>query len=115
MALVAAASLLVAPAASAVERKGSCSGKTNWRLVLRKGNPGDLIVVFRAWGGASGQKWNVFMENRGTGFFAGSRISGDGGTFRVRRVTRDLAGTDKILVTANNTVTGETCGARASI
>ena len=107
--------LMPSPASAAVERNGSCSGPTNWRLVLRKGDPGELIVLFRAWGGPSGDKWNIFMENKGNGFYSTSRTSGDNGAFRVRRATKDLAGTDKILVTANNTRTGETCGARANL
>jgi hypothetical protein len=108
---------LLAPvsASAAVERSGSCSGPTHWRLVLRKGDPGELIVIFKAWGGPSGDKWNIFMENKGNGFYSTSRTSGDGGAFRVRRSTKDLSGTDKILVTANNTRSGETCGARANI
>lgn len=99
----------------AVQRSGACTGPTDWKLVLRHGDPGQLVVVFTASGGATDQKWNVFMENKGNGIFSDSRTSGDDGFFRVKKVTRDLQGIDKILVGANNAVTGETCTARASL
>lgn len=104
-----------APQPAAVQRTGSCSGPTNWRLVLRRGDPGQLVVTFTASGGASDQKWNVFIEDKGTGIYAGSRTSGDNGYFRVRKVTKDLPGVDKFTVGANNAATGETCTAHASI
>lgn len=102
------------PRPLSVQRSGSCSGPTHWKLILRKGDPGKLIVAFSAWGGKANQKWFIFMEDNTNGFFSTTRTSGTGGKFHVRKVTKDLAGTDKIVVAAN-TAKGQTCQARASI
>lgn len=99
----------------AVLRKGTCSGPTHWKLNLRFRKTGGLVVVFTAWGGASGQTWNVFIEDKGKLVFSGSRTSGDDGYFRVRNVSKNRPGVDRVVVTANNVSTGETCTARASI
>jgi hypothetical protein len=97
-----------------VSKRGGCSGPSGWKLVLHKGS-GTVNVTFSVHGGASGQKWNVFMEDNGKNFYNTSRVSGSGGTFTVKRGTNDRAGTDKILVGGNNAVTGEACVGRASI
>lgn len=102
----------------AVKKNGSCSGPTNWTLVLRQGDPGKLIVIFSAQGGPSGQRWTIFISDTASGttyqVYAGNRTSGTGGSFRVRKVTKNRAGTDHISVGAS-AAKGEICNARASI
>jgi hypothetical protein len=52
------------------------------------------------------------MDHNGRGFFAGSRISREGGIVVVRRRTGDAPGADTIRATAHDTITGETCAGR---
>ena len=100
--------------AAAVVRGGACSGPSHWRL--RVVPDGDLLRVRLAVrGGRAGQRWNIFMDHNGTGFFAGHRISGENGAWAVRRRVPNLAGTDTIRFGAHNVATGETCRGRASV
>ena len=97
----------------ATVQRARCSGPSRWRLaVVRDG--GALRVRLAVRGGRAGQRWNVFMDHNGTGFFAGYRISGSDGFWVVRRRVANLAGTDIIRFGAHNVVTGETCRGRAS-
>jgi hypothetical protein len=100
--------------AAAVVREGACTGPSHWRLrVLPDGDV--LRVRLAVRGGRAGQRWNIFMDHNGTGFFAGYRISGEDGAWVVRRRVRNLAGTDRIRFGAHNVATGETCSGRASL
>jgi hypothetical protein len=107
-----------APSSSAVEarviRRGECSGPSVWALGIRKLDLGRLRVRFALRGGAQEQKWNVFMDHNGRGFFAGSRISGTDGLVVVVRRVRNRPGPDTIRVAAHNVRTGEVCRARAT-
>ena len=95
-------------------RHGACSVLSHWTLrVVRDG--GILRVRLAVRDGAAGQRWNIFLDHNGTGFFAGYRISDAGGFWVVRRRVRNLAGTDTIRFGAHNVVTGETCRGRASL
>ena len=106
--------LATARPAAAVVREGACTGPSHWRLrVLPDGDVLSVRLAVR--GGRAGQRWNIFMDHNGTGFFAGYRISGDGGAWVVRRRVPNLAGTDTIRFGAHNVVTGETCSGRASL
>ena len=96
-------------------RRGDCSGPSEWKLVVRKEDAGTLRVKLEVEGGRSGQKWHVFLSDNGTGFFAGSRISGSNGYFEVSRRTANRAGSDTIRAGASNTVTGETCNGKATL
>jgi hypothetical protein len=98
-----------------VVRRGDCSGPSVWRLEVRKGDAGRLRVRLEVEGGRSGQKWHAFLSDNGLGFFAGSRISGSDGHFRVERRTRNQAGSDAIRAGANNITTGESCNGRATL
>lgn len=100
--------------ATAVVRQGACSGPSHWRLRV---SPDDDVLRVRlaVRGGRAGQRWNIFMDHNGTGFFAGHRISGENGAWVVRRRVPDLAGTDTIRFGAHNVATGETCSGRASV
>lgn len=109
--LILVAVVVGAAPADAVVREGSCTGPSHWRLrVVPVG--GELRVRLAVRGGQAGQRWNAFMDHNGTGFFAGSRISGVDGAWVVRKRVRNLAGTDVIRFGAHNVVTGETCSGR---
>ena len=100
--------------AAAVVREGACTGPSHWRLrVLPDGDV--LRVRLAVRGGRAGQRWNIFMDHNGTGFFAGYRISGEDGAWVVRKRVPNLAGTDTIRFGAHNVATGETCSGRASL
>lgn len=103
----------VAAVEVATVRQGACSGPSGWRLsVVRDGS--SLRVRLAVRGGKAGQRWNIFMDHNGNGFFAGSRVSGADGVWVVRRRVRNLRGTDTISFGAHNVVNGETCTGRAS-
>lgn len=97
----------------ATVRQGACSGLSGWRLsVARDG--GSLSVRLAVRGGRAGQRWNVFMDHNGNGFFAGHRISRSRGFWEVRRRVANRPGIDTIRFGAHNVATGETCRGRAS-
>lgn len=103
-----------ASAETAAVRRGACSGPSRWRLAVAP-DAGILRVRLSVRGGRADQRWNVFMDHDGTGFFAGSRISGIDGLWIVRRRVANLAGVDTIRFGANNVRTGETCRGRVSV
>lgn len=107
---------MAAPAAAlevATVRRARCSGPSGWRLaVVRDG--GSLRVSLAVRGGRAGQRWNIFIDHNGRGFFAGYRISKSGGSWVVRRRVSNLPGVDTIGFGAHNVSTGETCRGRAS-
>ena len=110
--------MAAAPAALAkggVSTRGVCSGPSTWKLDLRPQNGGVLRVTLEVEGGARNQTWSVSMSDNGTAFFDGNRVSGIGGAFRATGSTADQAGTDAVIATAVNQVTGEACAAAASI
>ena len=98
----------------AAVRRGACSGPSRWRLVVAP-DAGILRVRLSVRGGRADQRWNIFMDHNGTGFFAGSRISGADGLWIVRRRVANLAGLDTIRFGAYNVPTGETCRGRVSV
>jgi hypothetical protein len=97
-----------------VVRRGECSGPSAWAPGIRRLELGRLRVRFALRGGAEQQKWNVFMDHNGRGFFAGSRLSGTDGLVVVIRRVRNRPGPDTIRVAAHNVRTGEVCRARAT-
>ena len=78
-------------------------------------SPGVLWVRLSIKGGRPGQRWNVFMDQNGTGFFAGSRISREHGLVIVTRRTDDQAGLDHVRVAAHNIATMEICRGRVVV
>ena len=92
MCVLAVVSLVVlAHPADAVDgraiRHGACSVQSHWTLrVVRDG--GIVRVRLAVRDGGAGQRWNIFMDHNGTGFFAGYRISDPTGFWVVRRRVR---------------------------
>jgi hypothetical protein len=98
-----------------VIRRGSCSGSSDWKLKLSP-EDGRIEVEFEVDSNKVGQTWHVRLEDNGAKFFGGSRVTqGSSGSFTVRKVTADLAGTDHIKGRATNAATGETCVGTAAI
>lgn len=101
--------------AASVKVHGKCTGPSRWVLAIQPSIGKPLQVKYTVTGSAAGQTWKVFMSDRGAMVYAGTPTTNSKGTFTVTARVKDLLGLDKIAVAANNTATGETCGARASI
>lgn len=100
---------------NSVVRHGTCTGRSQWKLAVHKVEGGNLHVRLDVEDGRAGQKWHVFLSDNGTGFYAGSRISGSGGRFHVSERTANARRTDRIRAAANNVTTGEICAGRAAL
>jgi hypothetical protein len=97
-------------------RRGACDpGPSHWKLRVFPGDAGMLIVRFALEGGDPGHTWNLFLDRNGTGFFAGSRVSGELGFVRVSRRTPDAPGTDIIRAAGHDVTTGEICRGRVRL
>jgi hypothetical protein len=42
-----------------VERRGTCSGRSDWKLEIRREDGGKLRVRYEIEGGRAGQEWHV--------------------------------------------------------
>lgn len=121
MALAAALALTVAGAVPAlakdgdVIRRGACSGASDWKLKLSPEN-GKIEVEYEVDSNVVGQTWRVRLFQNGERIFAGLRTTkAPSGSFTVRVVANDTAGTDHFRGRAVNTTNGEVCGGSASI
>jgi hypothetical protein len=97
-----------------VIRTGSCSGSADWKLKVGR-EDGGLEVEFQVDSNRVGQEWRVRL--RDDGILRASVIrttKAPSGSFTVRRVIPNLAGTDDIVARARNLATGELCVARIS-
>ena len=106
---------LVAPAAIAsagqndVIREGSCSDSSDWKLKVSP-EDGDLEVEFEVDQNVSGDRWRVRIRHDGDLAFRGTRITrGASGSFEVRIVENDTAGSDAFRARARNLSTDEVC------
>lgn len=98
-----------------VIRRGSCSARSDWRLKLSPEN-GRIEVEFEVDPNVNGQTWHVRIRQNGSRIFSGDRVTkAPSGSFEVRTLARDTAGTDSFGARAVNAATGETCLGRASI
>jgi hypothetical protein len=97
-----------------VIRRGSCSGSTDWKLKLSP-QDGRIEVEYEVDSNVNGQRWQVRIRKNGTRVFAGSRVTGPpSGSFEIRVVSSNPAGTDRFRARAVNPSTGEVCVGTAS-
>lgn len=97
-----------------VIQRGACSGSTDWKLKLSP-EDGQIEVEYEVDSNVSGQTWQVLIQKNGAGIFSGSRVTGPpSGSFEVRVVTSNPAGTDRFRARAVNSATGEICVGTAS-
>jgi hypothetical protein len=92
-----------------VIKRGSCSGKSDWKL---KASPQDgrIEVEGEVDSNVNGQTWRWRILHNGEVSARGSKAtSGPSGSFSVRRLVVNAAGTDSIGWRARNPETGETC------
>lgn len=120
VAMVAALALTLAgtTAASAkpgdVVKTGSCSGSSDWKLKLSPEN-GKIEVEYEVDSNHAGQTWHVRITKNGNQIFQGARrTAGASGSFTVRKVTSNPAGSDAFRARATNAATGESCVGAAS-
>ena len=98
-----------------VIREGSCSAGSDWKLKLSP-EDGRLEVEFEVDQNVVGDTWRVRIFQNGERIFGGTReTTAPSGSFEVRRVAPNTAGTDSFRARAVNLGTGEVCVGRASI
>jgi hypothetical protein len=118
-AVLVVSALALAPAAGAkagdVIRTGACSGSSDWKLKLSPEDNG-IQLEFEVDSNRVGQTWRVRIRENGGLIFSGTRVTkAPSGSFTVRRLADDTAGTDAFRAAATNVATGETCVGRAAI
>ena len=111
-ALIVASVPLAAPALANdgdVIRRGACTGSTDWKL---KASPENrrIEVEGEVDSNRSGQTWTWKIIQNGSLAAQGTGVTGGrSGSFDVRRVVSDSAGSDAFVFRARNGATGETC------
>lgn len=97
-----------------VIKRGSCSGSADWKLKLSP-EDGRIEVEYEVDSNVNGQTWKVKLFKDGDRIFRGTRTTkAPSGSFEVRVVTSDTAGTNAIRGKAVNAATGEACRGNAS-
>lgn len=92
-----------------VIRRGECTARSDWKLKLSPEN-GRIEVEFEVDQNRNGQRWNIKMKRNGKVFWRGARrTQSPSGSFEVRRLARNGAGAERIVVRARNPRTGEVC------
>jgi hypothetical protein len=95
-------------------RTGACSGASDWKLKLSPEN-GRIEVEFEVDTPRAGDVWTVRLRHDGTLFFTGERTTNTAsGSFEVRRVRNNTAGSDDFVGRAVNQRTGEVCRGTAT-
>ncbi|HEX4977286.1 MAG TPA: hypothetical protein VFV40_05405 [Nocardioides sp.] len=92
-----------------VIRRGSCTGATDWKL---KASPEDgrIEVEGEVDSNRNGQTWRWRIVHNGSLSARGSATTKPpSGSFEVRRLLVDAAGTDTIVFRARNPLTDEVC------
>ena len=97
-----------------VIRQGSCSGRSDWKLKLSP-EDGRIEVEFEVDQNVVGDRWRVTIRHDGAVAFRTTRITrGTSGSFEVRTVEPNHAGSDAFRARARNLSTGEVCVGGAS-
>ena len=91
------------------ERRGSCSGSTDWKVKVGP-EDGRLEVEGEIDSNRRGQTWRWRLYHNGALSAHGLRTtSGSSGSYKVRRTSVDLRGTDRFTLRARNTRNNELC------
>ena len=105
-----------AAAAKAGDRvfTGACSGASTWTLKLSNEN-GRIETELEVDQNRVGRLWTVAITDNGATIFRGQRTTtAPSGSFTVRRITANRAGTDRFIAVARAARTGEVCRARGT-
>ena len=102
---------------TAVGTSGSCSATSTWKLKAKPDlDLGTIQIEFAVDSNKPGQVWTVrLVDNTPTAFFGHRTTLAPSGSFTVRRITADQAGTDIIKARATNPATGEVCSGRVRL
>jgi hypothetical protein len=93
---------------------GACTGASTWKLKLGNEN-GRISTELEIDLNRVGRVWTVAITDNGTTIFRGVRTTtAPSGSFTVRRVTANRAGTDRFIAVARAAGTGEVCRARGT-
>ena len=96
-----------------VIRRGNCTGATDWKLKLSE-EDGRIEVEFEVDQNRNGVSWNVRLFQNGSQIARATRVTRrPSGSFELRRVAPNTAGTDSFRARAT-TASGEVCTGRAS-
>jgi hypothetical protein len=111
-------SLGVGSAATAKEgdviKTGPCSSGSDWKLKLSP-EDGRIEVEFEVDQNVVGDTWRVRIRQNGERIFRATKVTrAPSGSFEVRTVAPNTAGTDIFKAFARNVETDETCLARAT-
>jgi len=91
------------------ERRGSCSGSTDWKVKVGPEN-GRLEVEGEIDSSRRGQTWRWRLYHNGSLSAHGLRTtSSSSGSYKIRRISVDLRGTDRFTLRARNTRNNELC------
>jgi hypothetical protein len=97
-----------------VIREGSCVKASDWKVKVSPEN-GRLEVEFEVDQNVSGDRWRVRIRHDGDLAFRGTRMThGASGSFTVRIVENDTAGSDVFRARARNLSTDEVCAGSAT-
>jgi hypothetical protein len=97
-----------------VIREGSCADTSDWKLKVSP-EDGRLEVEFEVDQNVSGDRWRVRIRHDGDLVFRGIRTTGGAsGSFEVRIVENDTAGSDAFRARARNLSTDEVCVGRVT-
>jgi hypothetical protein len=112
------ASVMGAATASAKDgdiiRTGNCSAASDWKLKLSPEN-GRIEVEFEVDQNVVGDTWRVTLRDNGVLVFRGRAVTqAPSGSFEVRKVIADMAGSDHIVARARNLRTDEVCRGSAT-
>ena len=112
--------LTIAPAVAGddndnrVERNGSCSAGTEWKIKA-KADDGRIEVEAEIDSNKVGQSWSWKFKDNGTVFATGtSTTTAPSGSFEVERKPANQAGTDNFVFRAVHPKSGEVCRATVS-
>jgi hypothetical protein len=95
-------------------REGSCADASDWKLKVSP-EDGRLEVEFEVDQNVSGDRWRVRIRHDGDLAFRGIRTTGSAsGSFEVRIVENDTAGSDAFRARARNLSTDEVCVGRVT-
>ena len=94
-------------------RRGNCTGATDWKLKLSE-EDGRIEVEFEVDQNRNGVSWKVRLFQNGSQIARATRVTrGPSGSFELRRVAPNTAGTDSFRARATR-ASGEICTGRAT-
>jgi hypothetical protein len=92
-----------------VTRRGSCSGRGEWKLRVRHETATTIRVRFQIDRLDTGDTWQLFLSDNGTRILSASRTVGSDGQVRAVKVTSNRPGDDRIKGSGVNTSASGSC------